>query len=339
MRYLTAFACSFLLALIGYISLIPVLGPTPVTAEYWVQELLVIKRDIVKKYANERKIIIASGSSTLFSIDAKLLSEQLGLPVINFGLMGGMPLERILEETDAASSRNDIVVLPLEPDYYCREEITGFEEWVLRNALAWDRAYWSKLSFYDRLTAIRHLGFKFPLEMLVARFDTVFRPVNIQPRLFTLNDAAVLNKFAKPPPLADNLYSVYSMSPFGDIRNTTDSDYTGEPRRADRPIKICTQTLERLKAFTSQQKAKGVSVFFANTPYVAIDGLDSVAVNQASKQFSTALSTVAPVLDDRNTLIFNREFFLNSALHLNANGRELRTIQLLSKLRTVVAQH
>jgi hypothetical protein len=80
-------------------------------------------------------------------------------------------------------------------------------------------------------------------------------------------------------------------------------------------------------------------VFFANTPYVAIDGLDSVAVNQASKQFSTALSTVAPVLDDRNTLIFNREFFLNSALHLNANGRELRTIQLLFKLRTVVAQH
>lgn len=338
MRYLTAFACSFLLALIGYISLIPLLGPTPVTAEYWVQELLVIKRDIVKKYANERKIIIASGSSTLFSIDAKLLSEHLGLPVINFGLMGGMPLERILEETDAASSRNDIVLLPLEPDYYCREEIAGFDEWVLRNALAWDRAYWSKLSLYDQLTAIRYLGFKFPFEMLMVRFDTVFRPAITQPRLFTLNDAAVLDKFAKPPPLADNLYSVYSMSPFGDIRNTTDSDYTGEPRRADQPIKICEQTLERLKAFTSQQKAKGVSVFFANTPYVAIDGLDSAVVDQASKQFTNALSTLAPVLDDRSTLIFNREFFLNSALHLNAHGRELRTRQLLAKLRAVIAQ-
>jgi len=339
MRYLTAFACSFLLALIGYISLIPVLGPTPVTAEYWVQELLVIKRDIVNKYANERKIIIASGSSTLFSIDAKLLSEQLGLPVINFGLMGGMPLERILEETDAASSRNDIVVLPLEPDYYCREEIAGFEEWVLRNALAWDRAYWSKLSFYEQLTAIRYLGFKFPLEMLIARFNTVFRPAITQPRLFALNEAAVLDRFAKPPPLADNIYSVYSMGPFGDIRNTTDSDYKGEPRRADQPIKICTQTLERLKAFNSQQKVKGVSVFFANTPYVAIDDLESTAVDQASKQFSSTLSTVAPVLDDRNMLIFNRELFLNSALHLNAKGRELRTIQLLSKLRTVVSQN
>lgn len=338
MRYLTTFVCTFLLALIAYISLIPALGPTPVTAEYWVQELLVIKRDIVKRYANDRKIIIASGSSTLFSIDAKLLSEQLGLPVINFGLMGGMPLDRILEETDAASSRNDIVVLPLEPDYYCREEITGFEEWELRNAVAWDHVYWSRLSLYDRLTAIRYLGFKFPLEMLIARFDTVFRPAITEPRLFTLSATAVLDKFAKPPPLADNLYSVYSMSPFGDIRNTTDSDYTGEPRRADQPIKICEQTLERLKAFTSQQKAKGVSVFFANTPYVAIDGLDSAVVDQASKQFTNALSTLAPVLDDRSTLVFNREFFLNSALHLNANGRELRTRKLLEKLRAVIAQ-
>ena len=338
MRYLTTFVCTFLLALIAYISLIPALGPTPVTAEYWVQELLVIKRDIIRRYANDRKIIIASGSSTLFSIDAKLLSEQLGLPVINYGLMGGMPLERILEETDAASSKNDIVVLPLEPDYYCREEIIGFDEWVLRNAVAWDHVYWGKLSLYDRLTAIRHLGFKFPLEMLMARFDTVFRPAITQPRLFTLNAAAVLDKFAKQPPLADNLYSVYSMSPFGDIRNTNGSDYTGDPRRADQPIKICAHTLERLKAFTSQQKAKGVSVFFANTPYVAIDGLDSAAVDNASKQFSMMLSAVAPVLDDRSALIFNREFFLNSALHLNANGRELRTRQLLARLRAVIAQ-
>lgn len=338
MRYLTTFVCTFLFALIAYISLIPALGPTPVAAEYWVQELLVIKRDIIRTYADDRKIIIASGSSTLFSIDARLLSEQLGLPVINFGMMGGMPLERILEETDAASSKNDIVVLPLEPDYYCREEITGFKEWELRNAVAWDHVYWSRLSLYDRLTAIRYLGFKFPLEMLIARFDTVFRPAITEPRLFSLGATAVLDKFAKPPPLADNLYSVYSMSPFGDIRNTSESDYTGESRRADQPIKICAHTLERLKTFTSQQKAKGVSVFFANTPYVAIDDLEPAAVDNASKQFSMVLSALAPVLDDRSALIFNRELFLNSALHLNANGRELRTRQLLEKLRSVIAQ-
>lgn len=336
MRYLTAFACSFLLALIGYVSLIPVLGPTPVTAEYWVQELLVIKRDIVKQYADRRKIIIASGSSTLFSIDAKLLSEQLNMPVINFGLMGGMPLERILEETNAATSRNDIVILPLEPDYFCREEVTGFEEWVLRNALAWDHSYWNQLSWYQRMVAIRYLGLRFPLEMLQARFDVAFRPAITDPRLFTLNASAVLEKFAKPPPLADNLYSVYTMSRYGDIKNTSESGYSGTPRRADLPLKICAQSFAQLKAFVAQQKNKGVSVYFANTPYVRLDNLEAAAVEHVSKQFSSELGQVAPVLDDRAALIFNRELFLNSALHLNIQGRDLRTMLLLEALRPVL---
>ena len=336
MRYLTAFSCSFLLALLSYVSLIPVLGPTPVTAEYWVQELLVIKRDIVKQYADRRKIIIASGSSTLFSIDAKLLSEQLNMPVINFGLMGGMPLERILEETDAATSRNDIAILPLEPDYFCREEVSGFEEWVLRNALAWDHTYWHQLSLYQRLSAIRYLGLRFPLEMLQARFDAAFRPAVTGPRLFTLNAAAVLEKFAKPPLLADNLYSVYTMSGYGDIKNTTESGYSGAPRRADQPIKICARSFSQLKNFVTQQKIKGVSVYFANTPYVHLDNLDAAAVEQTSKQFSSELAQVAQVLDDRAALIFNRELFLNSALHLNVQGRELRTKLLLERLRSIV---
>ena len=339
MRYLTAFAWSFLLALIGYVSLIPVLGPTPVTAEYWVQELLVIKRDLVKQYADRQKIIIASGSSTLFSIDAKLLSEQLNMPVINFGLMGGMPLERILEETDAATSRNDIVILPLEPDYFCREEVSGFEEWVLRNALAWDHTYWHKLSLSQRLLAIRYLGLRFPLEMLQARFDAAFRPAVTDPRLFTLNASAVLEKFAKPPPLADNLYSVYTMSRYGDIKNTSESGYSGAPRRADQPLKICAQSSAQLKAFVAQQKNKGVSVYFANTPYVRLDNLDAAAVEQASKQFSSELGQVAPVLDDRAALIFSRELFLNSALHLNIQGRDLRTKLLLETLRPVLKTH
>jgi hypothetical protein len=174
--------------------------------------------------------------------------------------------------------------------------------------------------------------------MLEARFNTLYRPAITQPRLFTLSANSVLDKFAEPPPLADHLYSVYSMSRSGDIRNTTDSDFAGVPRRADQPIKICAQSLALLKSFASQQRAKGVTVFFANTPYVAIDDLDSAEIDRVSKQFSTMLSNVAPVLDDRNDLVFHRELFLNSALHLNAIGRELRTMRLLTKLRAVVAQ-
>jgi hypothetical protein len=336
MRYLSAFFCTFVIAIMGYASLIPALGPTPVSAEYWVQELLVIKRDIVKKYAGTKKIIIASGSSTLFSIDAQLLTERLGMPVINLGLMGGMPLARILEEAAAAARPKDILLLALEPEYYCREETTGFDEWVLRNAIAWDHTYWRQLGVIERVTAIRQLGLKFPLDMLIARFDQAFRPATIQPRLDALDEATVLRKFSNPPAIADNLYSVFKMSPYGDIKNTSDSNYSGTPRRADQLIKICAESFDKLSAFVSQQRSNDVSVFFLNTPYVEVDGLDSMAVETESNRFTAKLSALAPVIDDRQSLIFNRSLFLNSELHLNSLGRTLRTEQLFVLLRKLI---
>jgi len=333
MRYLTAFACSFLIALGGYISLIPILGPTPIAAEYWVQELLIIKRDIIKTHSDQKKIVIASGSSTLFSIDAKYLAEQLDLPVINLGLMGGMTLDRILDEASVATAAKDILLLALEPGYYCREETRGFDEWVVRNAIAWDRPYWDKLGLLEKLKVIQVVGLRFPLELLEARFDMRYRPTITLPRLQALDKAFVLKKFANPPASADQLYSIYNMSPYGDIKNTNDSDYKGAPDRADEPVKICKQTLKQLTSFVSAQKNRGVSVFFIHTPYVEVDGLKNEKIESVSKQFTQALAELAPVLDSKADVVFNRSLFLNSALHLNAPGRQLRTEKLLLKLR------
>ena len=338
MRYLATFFCSFLLGMLGYASLIPILGPTPVSAEYWVHEMLVIKREIVKQHDSARKIIIASGSSTLFSIDAQLLTHQLGIPVINLGLMGGLPLIRILDEAARSASPKDIVLLALEPEYYCREEIAGFDEWVLRNAVAWDHAYWTQLSVFEQLAAIRYLGLKFPIEMLTARFYQQFRPAAIQPRLVAMDQIAVLKKFANAPVIADNLYSIFSMSPYGDIKNSDDSTYSGVPRRADQPVKVCAESINKIRDFIAQQKVRGVTVLFLNTPYVNTGDLNLETVDIEFVSFTDALGPTAIFLDDRRSLLFKRDLFLNSELHLNSRGRELRTKQLLAPLGNLIRE-
>ncbi len=336
MRFLAAFALSTLLSMTAYIAVIPALGSAPVTAEYWVREMLTIKQDIARKYFNVKKIIIASGSSTLFSIDTTHLSKVLGLPVINFGLMGGMPLDRILFETASISQEGDLVILALEPEYYCREETTGFDEWVLRNAIAWDFSYWHGLSLLDRVIAIRTLGLRFPLEMLQAKLDALLNSGKVQARLFALDANVVLKKFSNPGPLEDNLYSVYSMDSLGNIRNTDENAFSGIGMRADEPTKFCKNTLAKLTKFVAQEKQKNVSVYFINTPYVYLSDLNSRAVELASKSFAATLSTIAPVLDDRQDLIFDSHFFLNSALHLNSEGRRLRTARLADVLHGAI---
>ena len=336
MRYLIILACTAVLGMTSYVFLIPALGPTPVAAEYWVQEMLTIKRDIANKHATERKIIVASGSSTLFSIDTSYLAKELGLPVINYGLMGGMALDTILSETNAITKKRDIVLLALEPDYYCREENRGFDEWLLRNAIAWDHNYWNALSLPERLFAIRTLGLKFPLEMLQARFDLHYRPNVTEPRLNALNAETVLRRFSTGQVQADNLYSVYSMDALGNIKNTNENSFKGEGLRADQAFKICQNTLSKLKTFVTQQRSKDVAVYFIHTPYLDRPDLDAQGISAVSRAFADTLSSVAPVLDDRKDVIFDRTLFLNSALHLNVLGREARSKKLLSQLRPLI---
>jgi hypothetical protein len=332
MRYITALGITFLLALVCYASLIPLLGPTPVTAEYWVRELLIIKRDIVQKHAHLKKLIIASGSSTLFSIDTTLMTKELGFPVINLGLMGGLPLDQILAEADSAASKGDSILLALEPDYYCREEIRGYDEWVLRNAIAWNQDYWKALSFRAQLTAIWSLGFRFPVEMIHTRLDLRNRSAAISARLFALDDTAVLAKYHARPSLSDDIYSVYSLDALGNIRNTENNNFTGKPRRADSPINICAESKEKLVAFIAKQRSKQVSVFFINTPYVRLPDLNRLSIATSATAFTKTLSELAPVLDQGSDLIFSPDLFLNSELHLNQLGRERRTRELLKNL-------
>ena len=333
MRYLLTLAGSSLIALFCYVSLIPALAPTPVAAEYWVNELLTIKRSIAKHFGNERKIVIASGSSTLFSIDASLLSHKLGMPVINYGLMGGMPLERVLEEAEEATQSKDILILALEPDYYCREEMVGFNEWVLRNAIAWDKKHWDTLSLLDKLLSVRYLGLRFPLEMLRTKYEMIFRPQALKERYWALNDEITLKKFNGPEKISDQIYSVYNINKFGDIKNSAESAFTGPAPTADQPIKTCVKSMATITAFVKQQQARNISVFFVNTPSVAVEGIKQDDIVAASRQLTAQLSRIAPVLDERSELVFQRNLFLNTALHLNSPGREERTLMLYKKLR------
>jgi len=334
MRYLSYFAGSFIALAVFYYSLIFVLFPSPVAAEYWVRELLVFKRDIAKNLAGQPKIIVASGSSTLFNVDTNMLTEALKRPTINLGLMGGLPLDTILEEVNAVSAPGDLVIMALEPDYYCREANPGYEPWQVRNAIAWNHSFWQNKSFFQKLALIPALGANFPLEMIQARLDFIFRPDLLAPRLAALDDTQIIAKFSNRPAIpVEPIYSVYNMDGLGNVRNVHQSNYSGAPHRADEDINICPKTLKQLTEFVDALKLRNINIVFANTPFMAFDGLDLVKVKDSSKRFSAALEPIAPVLDDRTDLIFTRDLFFDSVMHLNATGREQRTQRLLARLQ------
>lgn len=322
MKYLKVFAVSFVAISIVYFAVALILTPAPISAEYWVREMTVIKRNIADHYRGQRKVIIAGGSNVLFGVDTVKLSSDLGVPVINYGLHAGLALDEILSEAAAAAESNDTVILPLEREYYCD---SANSNWRTRNAIAWDRERWRTWSILQRLEAISSGGPGLLFELAQARIRERWFPGSIEDRLKAFRDPEILAEFIKSPPPTAFEYSAYHLDRLGNMQHIDGSQFTGPADPAERQTEVCPGSLLILRKFVQEMSHKGVAVYFANIPYVKTRTTREERVEEASRQFAAAISPLGSVLDDRNQLVLNRRFFLNTDLHLNTEGRALRT--------------
>ena len=336
MKYIATFLFGVIASAIVYYSLVLALSPAPISAEYWVREMIVVKRNIARSYAGHKKIIIASGSNSLFGIDTKFLTKELGMPVINFGLHAGLPLKTILDEAEFSAQAGDTVILPLESIYYCED---GMTEWQLRNAIAWDPKQWNDLTLVEKIRGISIMGPFFLIEQVKARLIKKFWPQLIADRLAAFNNAEILDKFSKASEPTSFAYSAYNLDSLGNMRGTKGSEYLDVPSAADSAIKICPGSWNMLSSFVKTMKQRKIGIYFANTPYVKTDHLNESMVQSTAERFNAKISQLAPVLDSKAQLVFPRNLFFNTDLHLNADGRKIRTKLLLDAILKTMHLH
>src|SRR2546430_777789 len=98
--------------------LVCLLLPSPISAEYWARELIVVKEKLASMICCSPRIIFLGGSSTLFGIDAEEVTARIGLPTMNMGLHAGLRLDRVLSVGEHVVRRGDVLVLALEVGYY-----------------------------------------------------------------------------------------------------------------------------------------------------------------------------------------------------------------------------
>lgn len=94
------------------------------TADY-VNYLINQKAEKAKEYDNKygKKIVIFSGSNTLYSINSKYINEKTKLPVINYGIHMGLE-HYIFQEAEKILKSGDVVIMPLEFSIYKKDKDT-----------------------------------------------------------------------------------------------------------------------------------------------------------------------------------------------------------------------
>jgi len=331
MKYITILIASTILTGVLYYSAVLLLSPARISAEYWVREAIVIKLDIAKKYSKRHKIVIASGSSALFGIDTQNLTKRLSMPVINLGLHAALSLEKILDVADKATNSGDTIILQLEVPKYNEGPITA---WQARNIIAWEPKVWNDFTLPQRIEAINAVGLKVFLYLIHERITSILNPKLLAERAFVFNENDILKKFNPNIEVKKFAYSAYNLDSFGSMRDTNGSSYTGLPKRSPEDnILMSKKSLQLLTDFVNKMRIKGVKVCFAHNPYVKFKGFDMSSIMLSSDKFRKDLAKIAPVIDDKQDLIFDRKYFFDTEYHLNSEGRELNTTRFESAIR------
>ena len=122
MRFFIQFCITLVILLVLWIALVYFQTGNPTQTSQWVADVYNKKTAIAQNIQTD-KIVIVSGSNSLFGVDSQLLSEKFQKPVINLGVNAGVYLPYILFHAKKVIKKGDTVLLPLEYSMYIYDGI------------------------------------------------------------------------------------------------------------------------------------------------------------------------------------------------------------------------
>ncbi|MEL6814008.1 MAG: hypothetical protein AAFP03_04235 [Cyanobacteria bacterium J06598_3] len=272
----------------------------------WLSQLYLNKMAIAAN-TPEPKLIVTGGSGAHYTINSDLLSDELGMPVVNLGIDGPVGLNVILPSILDAVKPGDVVLLI--PEYLILESADDYED-----------GYREKSGWFGTAVGQPGLG-RVPAKQFV---------------LSTLQLGI--------PSLKNTVKSASDLIEEGDFAGYYDGPLTesGDPietkkREGDwwkltlkRPANA--QSIARIAQFKSEVEARGGELILS-IPWIYGASDDARTVESIQKT-AEAFSRIAPTLVDAETLNVqdSPELFADTHYHLKPEGRVLRSQQLIQQL-------
>ena len=123
---------------------------------YKKKEISYIYREFLLEKTKTPRLIIESGSNSLYGIDSKMLEDRFNILTINISDNAGFPLKYKLLKIEKYAKKGDIILLPLEWQYYSRTKGTKeFYDFFFK----YSPSYYEVLSNYEKLNLIYHTPF------------------------------------------------------------------------------------------------------------------------------------------------------------------------------------
>ncbi|ARJ43317.1 hypothetical protein B1H58_15595 [Pantoea alhagi] len=306
----------------------------PVKAEWWLKETVIKKTDLLSKVKSPERIVIISGSNSLFGFDSSVIEEGTGIPTFNFGLHASLDMSYLSKVASNIAKKGDIFVAPLEYTYYVRKSM--YSDWFINNMIAWGADYLHGLDIFDQASFIAHTDARRVFEGLLT------------PKRRVLTSEHDIKRFI--PTGVYRGYSYKSIKRNGDIitpENQTSHvkslmsniDAEGSPltyESSSKPAKYSIDQIIKLKEAIESKGAKLILIWPAS--------IKSESFNEMNESSSHFISEIKREVSEEGIDIhckpyeFNLDskYFFDTYYHLNKSGEELRANKVLDCLRREV---
>jgi hypothetical protein len=247
------------------------------------------------------KIVLAGGSNLAFGIDSLAIQNTFHIPIVNLGLHGGFGLGRILDDVSPFLHNGDILLIAPEYDHFTN---------------SWngeDVAY--ELIFDARQYRLLQSPYYGPPSNFTGYLATHLKTISA--------------RFTPPNPQA---YSRYGFNEHGDyVKHLT---MKNQPFTSKKNIGVINQTnLAHFFKLLDDFTARGITVALSYPSYEEQSYRNSAGIIMELDMVFRTKENLRVISKPEN-YCFPPELFYDTAYHLNAAGRTLRTEQLIADLQS-----
>lgn len=277
----------------------------------WIYELDKIKINYAQSIKTP-KIILVSGSNTLYGLSCATISQETKIPCVNTALTQELGLDYILSHARHLSNSNDIIIMPLEYQLYLYKGSPS--ELLIDYVLGYDPNY---LKSVDLFTQIKYLG-GISFDRLIQGVSTKLKPNSANKKYANrINQYGDTLDNSKNSMTEQQFKSMDTWNPF------TLEQYAIDNYAANRIIEFIN--------WSKKNNIKVMATWPSTVNFPAYREAGSQAFFQKIEKFYQNQSV--PVLGKPEDFLYEKPLFFNSVYHLNDVGRNQRTKQIISLIQ------
>ncbi|HEX6573335.1 MAG TPA: hypothetical protein VF042_00070 [Gemmatimonadaceae bacterium] len=281
----------------------------------------VLEKDRLIRTTPSPKIIMVGGSNLAFGTDSKLIQDSLGINVINMGLYAKIGLRYMLAQVTPYIQQGDVVLVVPEYDQFYGKYIDGDN--TLNTAMLYTPT--DRIPDFIRSYSI---------------IDVILRPraENARRSFMRAAAGAVGKKEEFFPPDTNPVYNRHSFNKYGDA-----VAHLG--RKGMDPDSIFVKPLPPMKEFNNHAidvmndlsdaaEKRGARAYFMFPSYIDRSyAINVAAIDSLKRKLESGMKM--PIVGTPMDFVLPKAWFFDTRYHLNAVGRQQRTLRLIQILRSV----